>query len=528
MKKLAVLLLLSIVVFSTISSGEELKGRTMVGIRAPFMLPFWAGDNYSNFGANYQPFLRGIDFTVEGKKGISDHFMLGLTAGYTKTYDDTVKRDNRGDVASKDDNAFAKLTGILIGANLEYYYSKDFVFQPYLLGGVGLDFWKIEALQGTQSYKTTDLGIKIGTGLFIPLGKNFSADVQAKLTFEKANLSTSIPEGFYGPGDWSKYSKRPFHAYFEPSVGLQLWFGGSKDSDKDGVADGKDDCPNTPIGAKVDKKGCPTDEDGDGVFDGLDKCPGTPIGVIVDDRGCPKDSDKDGVYDGLDKCPDTPVDIKVDKDGCPPDGEGDGVPDYLDKQLDTPRGAKVDKDGVAIDSDKDGVYDGLDACPDTPAGVQVDKRGCPYDADYDGVPDSVDQCLRTPKGVAVDAKGCPLVKKMEVSEKITLHINYESNSAEPDAKAKRELDSLAYRIMAYPDTKVEIRGYTDDRSNEQYNLELSQKRADVIMAYLKTKGVQENQMTAKGFGEDPKHFVADNATAEGRRENRRVEIESVK
>ncbi len=528
MKKVMLFLILALLIYSAVASATELKGSTVIGIRAPFMLPFWEGNAYSNFGARYQPFMRGWDVAVEAKRGISDHIMLGLTAGYTTTYDDTVKKDSRGDVANTKDNAFSKLTGILIGANVEYYYDKTLVFQPYLLGGLGVDLWKVKSLEGDQSYKTTDLGVKIGTGLLFPIKDNFSVDVQAKVTFEKANLSTDVPEGFYGPGDWSKYSQRPFHGYFEPSIGILYAFGGSKDSDKDGVSDAKDDCPNTPIGAKVDKKGCPIDTDGDGVYDSLDKCPDTPKGAKVDPQGCPIDSDKDGVYDGLDRCPDTPANIKVDKDGCPPDADGDGVADYLDKCPDTPKGAKVDAQGCPIDSDKDGVYDGLDKCPDTPAGVQVDKNGCPYDSDYDGVPDSLDQCPGTPKGVTVDAKGCPLVKKMEVSEKITLHINYASNSAEPDAASKKLLDSIAYRIMAYPDTKVEIRGFTDDQGAEAYNMDLSQRRADGIMAYLKTKGVQDSQMTAKGFGEDPKYFVADNKTAEGRRQNRRVEIESVK
>jgi OOP family OmpA-OmpF porin len=498
MKKLVLFLILALLVTSAVSTAEGLKGRTFVGIRAPFLLPFWPGDNYSNFGGSYQPFMRGWDFGIEAKKGISDHFMLGLTANYAKTYDDTVKHDNRGDVGCTDKNASAKLTGILIGANIEYYYDGNYVFQPYLLGGLGLDLWKIEKMGGGDSHNCADLGLKIGTGLFFPITENLSCDVQAKLTFEKLNISTSIPEGFYGSGDWSKYSNRPFHAYFEPSVGFQLAFGGAKDSDKDGVSDPKDECPGTPLGAKVDKKGCPTDEDGDKVYDGLDKCPGTPLGAKVDMQGCPLDSDKDGVYDGLDKCPDTPEGIKVDKVGCPPDADADGVFDYLDKCPDTPKGVKVDAAGCPLDSDKDGVFDGLDKCPNTPAGVNV------------------------------DATGCPLVKKMEVSEKITLHINYESNSAEPDSVAKKQLDSIAYRIMAYPETKVEIRGFTDDRNTEAYNLELSQKRADVIMAYLKAKGVQDNQMMARGYGEDPKYFVADNKTAEGRRQNRRVEIESVK
>jgi OmpA-OmpF porin, OOP family len=60
----------------------------------------------------------------------------------------------------------------------------------------------------------------------------------------------------------------------------------------------------------------PMDSDQDGVTDDLDRCPGTPIGVKVDARGCPLDSDGDGVYDYLDKCPGTPKDAKVNAQGC--------------------------------------------------------------------------------------------------------------------------------------------------------------------------------------------------------------------
>ncbi|MCR4290756.1 MAG: OmpA family protein [Candidatus Scalindua sp.] len=96
------------------------------------------------------------------------------------------------------------------------------------------------------------------------------------------------------------------------------------DSDRDGVPDSLDKCPDTPIGVDVDESGCPkvvqTDSDGDGVFDDVDKCPDTPIGVDVDESGCPKvvqtDSDGDGVFDDVDKCPDTPVGAIVDDRGC--------------------------------------------------------------------------------------------------------------------------------------------------------------------------------------------------------------------
>ena len=63
------------------------------------------------------------------------------------------------------------------------------------------------------------------------------------------------------------------------------------------------------------------DSDGDGVYDSVDRCPNTPLGTKVDKDGCPvkvdQDSDHDGVLDSVDRCPDTPLGIKVDKEGCP-------------------------------------------------------------------------------------------------------------------------------------------------------------------------------------------------------------------
>lgn len=91
------------------------------------------------------------------------------------------------------------------------------------------------------------------------------------------------------------------------------------DSDKDGVFDNRDLCPNTPRGVSVDNTGCPLDSDRDGVTDDKDQCPNTPIGYNVDAKGCQllKDSDKDGVPDDKDQCPNTPMNDAVYPDnGC--------------------------------------------------------------------------------------------------------------------------------------------------------------------------------------------------------------------
>ncbi len=71
------------------------------------------------------------------------------------------------------------------------------------------------------------------------------------------------------------------------------------DTDKDGVVDEADKCPETPAGVAVDAKGCPMDTDNDGVADYLDKCPATPETVVVDEVGCTKKLDKE-VSIGLD------------------------------------------------------------------------------------------------------------------------------------------------------------------------------------------------------------------------------------
>jgi len=92
------------------------------------------------------------------------------------------------------------------------------------------------------------------------------------------------------------------------------------DSDHDGVFDGLDQCPNTPLGATVNAAAAPADTDGDGVLDGIDRCRATPTGVKVDVNGCPlaevRDSDHDGVPDDRDKCPNTPPNTAVDQSGC--------------------------------------------------------------------------------------------------------------------------------------------------------------------------------------------------------------------
>lgn len=524
-RKLLILTVTIIVLLSSAVGAAPLKDRFGIGLRGPFLAPFSPGAEYANFDRTNEPFMLGWNAALDVKLGLSDRFVLGAGYAFTRTYDDTLAAGNQTFSLNTSDNAKVRLRSHLLSLTGSYYFRPGQKLQPYVLAGVGTDIWLVSDRRANTTSTVTDLSFKGGAGASVWLTDNLTFDVEGRFSYAAAHLSGQVPEDYYGAGDWSNLNSRPFRGYLQPSIGFTWFFGGKADEDDDGVADKNDQCPGTPIGARVDKAGCPGDADGDGVYDGLDLCPATPAGAAVDASGCPLDSDKDGVFDGLDKCPETPPQATVDAFGCPLDSDNDGVPDYADKQVNTVAGARVDADGVALDTDGDGVPDGLDQCDDTPAGVAIDRFGCPHDADQDGVADSVDACPGTPAGVSVDATGCPVVKRL--TETITLHINYAPGSFQPDEAARQELHHLSVRLYAYPETQIEIAGFTDNVGSETKNLELSQKRAQAVLEYLASVGIAVERMRAVGYGENSTYAVGDNNTAEGRRANRRVEIRSI-
>ncbi len=265
------------------------------------------------------------------------------------------------------------------------------------------------------------------------------------------------------------------------------------DSDSDGVADSEDRCPNSAAGAVVDSQGCERDSDGDGVADGQDRCPNTAAGSPVDTQGCVvvSDSDGDGVVDGDDRCPNTPAGTQVDPRGCEPD------------------------------SDHDGVADSSDKCPGTPSTAVVDAQGCELDSDGDGVADSQDRCLNTPSGTAVDARGCKL------QETIVLKgVTFATASAELIGDSPRVLNEVVTTLRHNPDLKLEVAGYTDNTGNHDYNVRLSQQRAEAVRDYLVGQGIAAERLQAKGYG--PSDPIADNGSADGRAANRRVALHIIK
>jgi OOP family OmpA-OmpF porin len=185
-----------------------------------------------------------------------------------------------------------------------------------------------------------------------------------------------------------------------------------------------------------------------------------------------------------------------------------------------PSGALVDANGCPFDDDNDGVYEGIDMCRNTPAGVTVDRVGCPLDTDGDAVADYLDLCPDTPKGVIVDQDGCPLAGEKVLS---LTGVNFAFDKADLTADAK-EILGQAVTVLKDVDGVVEVRveGHTDSIGSEAYNMTLSQKRAESVVDYLVSQGIDGNNLIAVGMGETSP--VANNDTAAGRAANRRVDF----
>ncbi len=148
--------------------------------------------------------------------------------------------------------------------------------------------------------------------------------------------------------------------------------------------------------------------------------------------------------------------------------------------------------------------------------VVAEPASC-ADADSDGVCDTDDQCPNTPQGTAVGSEGC--------SCHYTLQLEFAFDSATLSASDMAQLDELV-PVLKNPKVNFiggEIDGYTDSVGSEDYNLGLSKRRAQSVADYLESHGVSlTGRFATSGYGEaDP---VADNSTAEGRAQNRRVVV----
>ncbi len=211
-----------------------------------------------------------------------------------------------------------------------------------------------------------------------------------------------------------------------------------------------------------------------------------------------RDRDQDGIPDASDKCPTAAEDFDgfEDTDGCPD-----------------------------VDNDGDGILDVKDQCPNRAEDFDgfEDEDGCPeVDNDGDGILDADDKCPNAPEtfNKYEDTDGCPddIPAHMAMA-----NINFRYDSAEiSGADPLPILDDIAAFMKKNADVQLRIEGHTDARGSDDYNLDLSRRRAETIRSLLAARGVAAERMQAVGKGESEP--IDTNDTDAGMARNRRTEF----
>jgi OmpA-OmpF porin, OOP family len=295
---------------------------------------------------------------------------------------------------------------------------------------------------------------------------------------------------------------------FEPSIG---------DRDGDGYKDDEDQCPDDPedFDSFKDEDGCPDpDNDNDGILDVDDRCPNVPEDHDgdEDEDGCPEgsdgDRDGDGILDSHDKCPDDPEDKDgfEDQDGCPePDNDKDGI---LDKD-----------DQCPLDAEDKDHFEDADGCPDP-------------DNDKDQIPDVKDKCPNDPETYNgfEDTDGCPDKGKVIIEGSDILIMDkvlFATGSAEILPESFPIIEAVATTLLHHPEFKVvEVAGHADERSDDTFNLKLTQDRARSVVEAMVQRGVARPRLVSQGYGEYCAVDQGHNPAAWDK--NRRVEFKVVK
>lgn len=158
------------------------------------------------------------------------------------------------------------------------------------------------------------------------------------------------------------------------------------------------------------------------------------------------------------------------------------------------------------DEDADGVHDRRDTCPATPANTPVNPNGCPL-PNYPSTP-------------AVEPVAEPQDEVIVLSD--LGKVLFAFNSADLTEDAKALLTGISQRLLDGALLGVMVKGHTDSVGSDAYNDTLSLRRAESVAAYLVTQGVPAEKVKTAGLGEGQP--LGDNATDEGRAQNRRVEI----
>jgi OmpA-OmpF porin, OOP family len=462
------------------------KGKRIgVAVIGSVYLPTASEDNKWLGEGTVTPQVMGV---IDKEFGEDADLKVAFTGGITVRSGDHIFRDNDPmDMRPVTGKVIEAGPAVPFGAGIAYAIAPqkfDLVGEVYGAFPLsGENYFPLEAIGGIKVYLARNSFLTMGGGVGFLGDKGANPDVRAFLGI-----------------------------VFEPNIG---------DRDRDGLKDDVDKCPDNPedFDEFEDEDGCPEpDNDLDQILDRDDDCPNEPEDrdKFEDEDGCPEgnefDRDGDGILDKDDDCPDDPEDKDEfkDTDGCPePDNDEDGILDVDDLCPNDPEDidSYKDKDGCPeIDNDNDRILDKDDNCP-----MKDGEKPEETKETYNGV-DDTDGCPDRGRVVVTDTK-------IEILDKIY----FEFDKDIIQSRSFPILDAVASTLEGNPDIqKVEIQGHTDEQGNDNYNLDLSDRRAAAVRKYMVDKGIDALRLQSQGYGEkvplDRRH------NQEAWAKNRRVEF----
>ena len=131
--------------------------------------------------------------------------------------------------------------------------------------------------------------------------------------------------------------------------------------------------------------------------------------------------------------------------------------------------------------------------------------------------DKQEKAMKEVKGAQVQRQGDQLVVKFNSA------ILFDFGKSQLKPASERDLAEFASVLKQYRDTDIVVEGHTDNKGKKPINLKLSVARADAVIAFLESQGVEHPRMTSKGYADEMP--IASNDTDEGRAQNRRVQIQ---
>ena len=183
------------------------------------------------------------------------------------------------------------------------------------------------------------------------------------------------------------------------------------------------------------------------------------------------------------------------------------------------RVAQLEKD--LEDEDKDGVPAYSDREPNTPNGVRVNTKGIALDKNNNGIPDDLETALNE-KYTSKESSERNVKIMKTFANKGYANIYFKFDSSQPEYYSLNDITQIMEYMKANPESTATLTGYTDAIGNKDYNMKLSEKRAETVYKILIASGIEEGRLSYKGGGIDDS---VDKSSEEARQMTRRVKFE---